>query len=196
MSPKTKFDQETIVNAAFAIAKEKGFSAITARSVAKKLNASVAPIYVNFSTIDELVEAVVKRVFAVSEALLSKQAGDNQFEKIGKASLAFAREYPVLFRELSIQPNAHMASYETIESQLIESLAQDEAMKDWTIAERKRLLFKMQVFQMGLSVMIANGHVPSWLDEQDFDDLLMETGDDVLLAHQIKRKEGKKRGVK
>ena len=192
MTPKTKFDQDAIVNAAFEIAKEKGFSGITARNVANRLHASVAPIYVNFATVDELVEAVVKRVFALSEVLLAKQEGENQFEKIGKASLAFAREYPVLFRELTIQPNPYMASYETTESSLIEALANDESMKGWTLAERKRLLFKMRVFQMGLSVMIANGHVPSWLDEQDFDELLMEAGDDVLIAHQVKRKGGAK----
>ena len=85
-----------------------------------------------------------------------------------------------------------MASYEAIENNMLEAMAGDEAMKDWTLAERKKLLFKMRVFQMGLSVMIANGHVPSWLDEHDFDALLMETGDDVLLAHQVKRKEGAK----
>ena len=192
MTPKTKFDQDTIVRAALEIAKEKGFAGITARNVAKRLNASVAPIYVNFATVDELVEAVIKRVFALSETLLAHQEGENLFERIGKASLAFAREYPVLFRELSIQPNPYMASYETIENSLIEALANDASMKDWTPAERKRLLLKMRVFQTGLSVMIANGHVPAGLDAHDFDALLMETGDDVLLAHQVKRKEGAK----
>ena len=111
------------------------------------------------------------------------------FENMGKASMAFAREYPVLFRELSIQPNPYMASYETVENAMIEALAEDEAMQGWTLKERKRLLLKLRVFQMGLAVMVANGHVPSWLDHQEFDELLMEVGDDVLLAQQIKRKE-------
>lgn len=189
MPPKTKFDKNAIVDAALEVAKEKGFSGITARNVANQLHSSVAPIYVNFSTIEDLVEAVVQRVFAISEELLAKQKGQSLFENIGKASLAFAREYPVLFRELSIQPNPYMASYETVENFMIESLAEDEAMQDWTLEERKRLLLKMRVFQMGLSVMVANGHVPSWLDNQEFDELLMEVGNDVLIAQQIKRKE-------
>lgn len=189
MPPKTKFDKNAIVDAALEIAKEKGFSGITARNVANQLHSSVAPIYVNFSTIEDLVEAVVQRVFAISEELLANQKGQNIFDNIGKASLAFAREYPVLFRELSIQPNPYMASYETVENSMIESLAEDEAMQGWTLEERKRLFLKMRVFQMGLSVMVANGHVPSWLDNQEFDELLMEVGIDVLLAQQIKRKE-------
>lgn len=189
MPPKTKFDKKAIIDVALEVAKEKGFSGITARSVANRLQSSVAPIYVNFATIDYLVEAVVQRVFAISEELLEKQKGERVFENIGKASLAFAREYPVLFRELSIQPNPYMASYETIENAMLEAMAEDESMQGWTLEERKRLFLKLRVFQMGLSVMVANGHVPSWLDNQEFDELLMEVGDDVLLAQQMKRKE-------
>ncbi len=188
MPPKIKFDKEAIIDAALAVAKEEGFSGITARSVAAKLQSSVAPIYVNFATIDDLVDAVVERVLSISEELLTKQKGKNMFENIGKASLDFAREYPVLFGELLIQPNPYMASYETIENTMLEAMAEDETMRGWTLEERRRLLLKMRVFQMGLSAMVANGHVPSWLDNQEFDHLLMEVGDDVLLAHQIKRK--------
>ena len=137
----------------------------------------------------DLVETVVQRVFAISEELITKQAGQSMFEKMGKASLAFAREYPVLFRELAIQPNPYMASYETIENAMLEAMALDEGMQGWTLNERKRLFLKLRVFQMGLSVMVANGHVPLWLDSQEFDQLLIEVGDDVLLAHQMKRKE-------
>ncbi len=189
MPPKTKFDKNAIMDAALEIAKEKGFSGITARSVANQLNCSVAPIYVNFDTIDDLVKAVVQQVFIISDELFAKQKGQSMFEKIGKASLEFAHEYPILFRELAIQPNPYMSSYETIESTLLEAMAEDEAMRGWTIKERKRLLLKLRIFQMGLSVMVANGHIPSWLDHQELDKLLMEVGEDVLLAEQIKRKE-------
>jgi AcrR family transcriptional regulator len=189
MPPKTKFDKNAIVDAALEVAKEKGLSGITARNVANRLHSSVAPIYVNFSTIEDLVASVVQRVFAISKELLAKQKGQSLFENIGKASLAFAREYPVLFRNLSIQPNPYMASYETIENSMIEALTEDENLQSWTLEERKRLLLKMRIFQMGLSVMVANGHVPSWLGNQEVDDLLMEVGNDVLIAQQIKRKE-------
>ena len=61
MPPKTKYNKEDIVDAAFEIAKEEGFSGITARSVANRLHCSVAPIYVNFATIDDLITDVVER---------------------------------------------------------------------------------------------------------------------------------------
>jgi len=189
MPPKTKFNKENIVEAAFEIAKEKGFPAITARSVAKRLGCSVAPIYVNFEKIEDLIEAVVGRVFAISDDLVAKQEGTDMFEKIGKASLAFAREYPVLFRELTMQPNPYMASYDTVENSMIEALAEDEDMRNWTVEARKRLFFKMRAFQMGLSVMVANGHVPSWLNDREVEALLLEVGEELLLVQKIKQKE-------
>ncbi|KKH93617.1 TetR family transcriptional regulator [Methanosarcina sp. 1.H.T.1A.1] len=189
MPPKTKFDKEAIVEAAFAIAKEEGFAGITARSVAKRLRSSVAPIYLNFATIDDLIKAVVERVFALSDELLAKQKGPDLFENIGKASLVFAREYPVFFRELVMQQNPYVASYETFQDAMVEALAEDENMRGLTYEERKFLLLKMRIFQTGLSVMVANGHLPSWLDDQAAEALLLEMGEDLLRIQQIKQKE-------
>lgn len=189
MPPKTKYDKEAIVEAAFAIAKEEGFAGITARSVAKRFHCSVAPIYLNFGTIDDLIKAVVERVFALLDEMLKKQKGPDLFENIGKASLVFAREYPVLFRELVMQKNPYMASYETVQEAMVKALAEDENMRGLTYDERKRLLLIMRIFQTGISVMAANGHLPSWLDDQAAEALLMETGEDLLRIQQIKHKE-------
>lgn len=50
-------------------------------------------------------EAVVKRAFALSDRILAEQTGSDLLENIGRASLEFARDYPVLLRELALQPN-------------------------------------------------------------------------------------------
>jgi AcrR family transcriptional regulator len=189
MPPKTKFDKEAIVDAAFEIAKEAGFSGIAARSVAKRLGSSVAPIYVNFENIDDLITAVVERVFALSDQLLAQQEGPHIFANIGKASLAFARDYPVLFRELILQPNPYMASYETVEHALVEALGADEQIGKWSVAERKRFLLKMRIFQLGLSALVANNHLPTWLDEQSVEKLLFEVGEDLYQVEEMKQKE-------
>ncbi len=188
MPPKNKFTREEIVEAAFEIARAEGFSKITARSVASRLRSSVAPIYVNFKTVTELTQAVVQRVFALSEEFMAKQKGQNLFENIGKASLAFARDYPVLFRDLVLKPNPYMASYEETEKAMVDALKNNEVMKEWTMEERRRLFLKMRIFQLGLSAMLANGHLPSWFEEEESEKLLIETGEQLLLAEQINRK--------
>lgn len=191
MPPKTKFTREDVIDGAFEIVKEQGFSKLTARSVAKRLGSTVAPIYVNFETIEDLSKAVVERVHAMSYELVERQKG-SLYEKIGRASIAFAGEYPVLFRELAMQPNSHRASYDEMEKSLVEAMALDENFSGWALEERRSLLFKMRAFQMGLAAMVANEQVPSWLTRHDVEELLMEVGGDLLRIEQIKMKERRK----
>ncbi len=190
MPPKVKFTRNEIIDAAFEIARVDGFSAVTARSISSRLSCSVAPIYVNFSTIEELLGEVVQQVFALSQKLLEKQEGENLFEKIGKASLAFAREYPVFFRELVMTPNPYLKDHDSIKDELVEALGDDALMGRLSFKQRRKVLFKMQVFQTGLASMTAVGHIPSWIDSNDLEDLLMETGRELLHAALIKKHRG------
>jgi AcrR family transcriptional regulator len=189
MPPTTKYSRETIIEAAFEIAREEGLSGISTRAVARRLGCSVAPIYQNFATVDELIAAVVERVSAMSGELLAAQTGPHPFENMGKASLAFARDYPALFREMALEPNDYMAPHERIEDAMADVMAGDPELAGWTDTQRRRLFLKMRVFQLGLSAMVANGHLPSWMDENAVETLLLETGEEIATAMDTKRKD-------
>ena len=189
MPPTTRYDRDIIIEAAFEIAKESGFSAISTRAVAKRLGCSVAPIYQNFATVDELLAAVVVRVVAMSSELLAKQSGPNPFENIGKASLAFARDYPALFREMVLEPNDYITPHEQIEEVMVGMMASDPELAGWTDGARRRLFLKMRIFQLGLSAMVANGHIPSWMDENAVEEFLLETGKDIVAGMQASGKD-------
>ena len=49
-----KVSKEQIIDAAVEVLRDDGFSAINARSVAKKLGCSTQPIYFSFKNMDEL----------------------------------------------------------------------------------------------------------------------------------------------
>ncbi len=182
MPPKVQFTREEIIDAAFDAARETGFSGITAREVADRLNCSVAPIYVNFSSMEELAEAVLHRVFTISDEMLAKQTGPRIFENIGRASLEFAREYPVILRELIMNPDMHQSSREAQSEALVDALREDPELGKLSRYQRRRLLAKMQIFQTGLTMMHASGSLPSWIDEREAENLLMETGNELLHA--------------
>jgi AcrR family transcriptional regulator len=177
------------VQAAFEIAKEHGLAGISTRGVAKRLGCSVAPIYQNFATVDELTAAVVERVRAMSGELLAAQTGPSPFENMGKASLAFARDYPALFREMALEPNNYVAPHEQIEDAMASIMADDPELAEWSDAARRRLFLKMRVFQLGLSAMVANGHLPGWMDEKAAEELLLETGEEIAAGMASMRKD-------
>lgn len=189
MPPKEKFTKEHILEAAFQLAAQEGFRSITARAVAKRLGSSVAPIYTHFPTISALTEAVVEKVFALSDGMVAKAQGKDFFEKVGHASLNFASSYPVLARELVLHPNPYMERYADVEERLLPLLAEDSSMKDLSPEGRRRLLFKMRVFQTGLLALVANGHTPDWMDTEALEHLLFEVGEELTRSANTAKKE-------
>lgn len=187
MAPKNKFTKQEIIDAAFDIAKVDGLGAITVRKVAQKLDSSIAPIYVNFNDIDELIQEVVKKAFDISRELLEQQNSGQPFRDIGIASLRFAKEYSVLYRELVMNDNPHM-KYESNDIHLVmEQMAKDPLLEGFTNEELSTILFKMQVFQTGLSVMIANGLLPNGFSDEMVIGLLDSTAEDVISAARYRK---------
>jgi hypothetical protein len=68
-------------------------------------------------------------------------------------------------------------------------MASDPELAGWTDSARRRLFLKMRVFQLGLSAMVANGHLPSWMDEKAAEELLLETGEEIAAGMQSNRKD-------
>lgn len=190
MPPKKKYSKEKIVEKAFEIAKTEGIKGITIRKVADKLNSSIAPIYVNFNDVDELIKEVIKKTFEIGKELIDKEDSEDDFEKIGRASLKFARDYPLLFRDIVMNPNNYLENYdEDIGEELVEQMKNSPELKGLEEDKLKKILLKMRIFQTGLSVMIANGLLPKEIDEEKAYQILEDTGGDIIFA----AKEGHKR---
>ena len=54
MSKIVSITKEMIIDAAFNITKEKGFSKLSNREIAKYLNCSIRPIYYQFKDVEDL----------------------------------------------------------------------------------------------------------------------------------------------
>jgi AcrR family transcriptional regulator len=188
MGPKVKFTKEQIVDAAFEIANTEGIDNITMRKIAESLGSSVAPIYVNFKDVNELIEAVVEKIMGISQKLLAEESTGNPFQDIGSASLRFAREYSVLFRDLIMKGKGYMKDYdEKVLPVLIEEMKKDPELEGFTEDELKVILLKMRIFQLGLSVMVANGLLPKDLEKQELMDLLSSMATDVVLSARVQK---------
>lgn len=188
MGPKVKFTKEQIVDTAFEIAKTEGIDSITMRKIADKLGSSVAPIYVNFKDVNQLMEAVMEKIMLISRQLLLEENTGNPFHDMGMASLRFAQEYSVIFRDLVLKGNGLMKGYdEDMLPALIEEMKKDPELKDFTFEELKAILLKLRIFQLGLSVMAANGMLPKDLSRQELMNILSSAAEDVVLSASIRK---------
>lgn len=188
MPPKNKFTMDQIIDAAFGIAKTEGIDSITIRKVADQLGSSIAPIYVNFKDVEELKRTVVKKIVQMSQQMIIEENSGNQFRDIGIASLRMAKEYPVLVRDFVLKPNEYFQGYdEEMGSDLVELMKKDADLEGFTDEELMMILFKMRAFQMGLTIMIANGLLPKEYDLEKMIAVSDNVAEDVIMAARMRK---------
>ncbi|KYG31784.1 TetR/AcrR family transcriptional regulator [Alkalihalobacillus trypoxylicola] len=188
MPPKKKFSKEQIVDAAFEIARVEGLSKITIRKVADKLGSSIAPIYVNFNDVEELINDVVKKMITINQQMILEQNSGDTFRDIGIASLRFASEYSVLFNELMMKQNEYLKDYnQEIGNDLVSMMKESVTLEGFTDEELMNILLKMRIFQGGLSIMVANGLLPKDFTNDKVVELLDSTAEDVIVAARLRK---------
>ncbi len=98
--PKIKFTKNDILNAAYDVMKQNGIKHISARRIAEKFKGSTAPIYANFSTIDELKKEVIRMAEEkLNEYLYHDYTGRELFDA-AMGFIKFARDEKELFRAI------------------------------------------------------------------------------------------------
>lgn len=188
MPPKAKFSKEDIIDAAFELASAEGIDHITIRKIAEKLGSSIAPIYVNFADVEELKKAVILKIHEVSQEMLMTRYTDNPFLNIGIASLKFAKAYPVLFNDLITNQRAYLQDVQPKMSGMLDMMGQDPELQGFSQEELMDIFFKMQIFQLGLSVMDVHGMFPEPLPEEKLVGILESAGTDIIAAAHLRKK--------
>ena len=99
MSPRnTQFSREDIINAAFQLVREHGWSGFSVTTVAKAIGGSTMPIYSLFGNVRELEDAVcLKAMELLKEHMLEERTGDLWIDQ-GISYVKFAEKEKYLFR--------------------------------------------------------------------------------------------------
>ena len=188
MAPRKKFSKQDIIMAAFEIAKNEGIDAITIRKVAGELGSSIAPIYVNFEDVDELIQEVVNHTFEIAKQLIVEQNSGHPFRDIGIGSIRFAKNYSVLYRDLIMKDNPYMKHDEGNISFLIQQMKQDPLLQEFSDQELKEIILKMEIFQTGLAVRVANGLLPEYFTEEKMIEMLDSVAEDIMTAAHVRKR--------
>lgn len=103
-----KVSKDEIIDAAVEVLRDGGFSAVNARSVARKLGCSTQPIYFSFQSMDELKAALSERAIRmhtrrVRDSLRAHEGNDSCYSSYGMGFVKFAAEEKQLFRWLYLE---------------------------------------------------------------------------------------------
>ena len=161
MPPKPKFTKEQIVEIAFDMTRENGFSSVTARELGKKLGTSATPIFTVFKNMNE-VQAEVRKLAMkeferyVSDALNYTPA----FKQFGVQMIRFATEEPQLFRVLYMDVYEESKSFEEMIKDLGESASVciGVIQKDYEVSEKdaKNLFRQAWIYTFSICVLLVN----------------------------------------
>ena len=101
MPPKFKFSRKEIVETAFELVREKGWTALTTRSLAEVLGTSARPIYSHFKSMDELEAEVAQRGVALLYDYMVQERTGDPWHDHGIGYALFAQSERRLFRGLN-----------------------------------------------------------------------------------------------
>ena len=156
-----KVSKEQIIDAAVEVLRDDGFSAINARSVAKKLGCSTQPIYFSFKNMDELKAALTQRAIElhtqrVRDSLRAHEVSDSRYS-YGMSFVKFAAEEKQLFRWLYLEGKQPGAYQSDILTQEVIDVIVDEF--GYTEDDARRFHQDMIYFTYGLAILANTDHL-------------------------------------
>jgi AcrR family transcriptional regulator len=158
MSPKeTTFDKATVLAAAVDLVREKGWERLTARAVADRLNASVAPVYSTFGSMEALERAILEEARRRLHESTMVSYTPGAFLNIGVGIVVFAREERHLFTALFHTRHNHPDIVERIFASILERMRADPMLRQLPDRSLERLLHYLGMYTLGLAAAVVYG---------------------------------------
>ena len=157
-----KVSKDEIIDAAAEVLRDEGFSAVNARSVARKLGCSTQPIYFCFRNMEELKAALTERAIErhtqrVRESLRAHAGNDSRYSSYGMGFVKFAAEEKQLFRWLYLegrQPGPYQD--DVLKSEIIDVVIDEFGYDRETACSFHR---DMLYYSYGLAILANTDHL-------------------------------------
>ena len=110
MSKEVKITKDMILEAAFDIVREKGLEEVSNRSIAKRLECSIRPIYYQFNNSDELKRELYNKIEKYFYKYIMDNMIDNipYYRQVGINYIKFAREEKNFFKILFMSKSDYL----------------------------------------------------------------------------------------
>lgn len=166
MPRKFMFTKEEILNAALDLAREEGFSAVTARALGGRLGTSSQPIFGHFENMEDVKTSVIRAADELYARYLKEDMESGKYppyKASGMAYIRFAREEKELFKLLFMRDRTREdRTAERPETQMIAALISRQV----NISKEQAMLFHLEMWAYvhGVATMIATNYY-DWSEE-------------------------------
>ena len=169
MAPKQKITREQLLEIAFDITRKEGFSAVTARSVAKAAGCSIQPVFSQFDTMEALRSATFDYACEhFMNEIMEKKDRPDFIACTSRWVLNLARKEPNLFHLLYLSDSFQgdnlwnvMMGYES-NSKMATVFRESYGLEE---EECKDIFLRGYLLLHGIATMIATNHMNFTDDE-------------------------------
>lgn len=186
MSKEVKITKDMILEAAFDIVREKGLEEVSNRSIAKRLECSIRPIYYQFNNSDELKKELYNKIEKYFYKYIMNNMIDNipYYRQVGINYIKFAREEKNFFKILFMSksdylPEGFVSKSEDDFKEISKLIKMSTKLNDDDI---KSFHIKMWMFTHGIATLLATDTV--LLTEEQISNLLSSQFQALMLLEE------------
>jgi len=174
MARKKTILKSQILETAYQVVKTEGFEGFTARNIAKKMDCSTQPIYLEFKSMDDLKhELVVKIKSYIDETIYEKERTEEPLLNMCLNYIHFAKDEPVFFKALFFEAQMDTDQMHAISSdKMMELFKQNAGTKELTKAEKIKAFKNIWITVHGTAVLVAQGFLK--FHEKDVTDYIKQ----------------------
>ena len=172
MPKKVIYTREEIIEKAYEMLKSEGLNQITARTLAKKLKTSPAPIYGHFDSMEVLKAELIKKAREQFLSYVIKNYTDKPFLNAGMGFVIFAREESELFRAIFLMGNSNREIILEFKNVIFSEIEKDERFVKVEEEKKEWLYNKCWTYAHGLATLTSMGIEKNNSNEQIKNNLL------------------------
>lgn len=176
MARKETITKDEILNAAFQMTRQDGFSQVSARTLAAKAGCSTQPIFRVYKNMEELGEDLYGKAIKFFHDYYDSfpKTSDTPFVNMGLAYIRFAQEEQQLFKLLFMAENRHGKSlYDLLNGDKGSVVKEINNAKIYGCKDPSGMFMRMWIFIHGSACMSLTGDYD--LQEDDTVKLLEES---------------------
>lgn len=162
MPPHVRYDKGSILQAAFAIIREKGPDALNARAIAKALGCSTQPLFRVFDSMEDIHHEMLRMAGECFNSYIrrSEELDERPYKGTGMAYILFAKEEPELFKLLFMRDRVQEGTETADDDENLDYVL--EVLQQATHLRRDQALRFHQalwIYTHGLAVMVATHYI-------------------------------------
>jgi|SRR5690606_6752244 len=157
MPPKTRYTRETVLEAALQVVRSDGLAGVSARTVARALGSSTAPVSSAFENMQALSDAIIATLIEKLLAAIDETEASDPIRAAAFAIIRFTADEPRYYEALFLHPHPSPPDWAALRASFSTPLGSSDRFTRLDTRQRDALAWRASVVAHGICIEIWSG---------------------------------------